>query len=293
VNPARAPAGAPLHSPLRSGPAPIVLVPLQSPTPSGLDACLAALDRTLPDAAPVLIADDACADPRVVALASGWCERTRLGARYLRREQPLGLAANVAAALAEPGDADFVLLRSDAEPTPGWLPQMQRAAAAAPRAATVAAWSGEGELASFVDPAAANANAIAEAAASLDWPEPLRLPAAAGPALLLRRAALRQLGGLDVESFAGWCALDDLCRRADALGWSNLLCASAYVARAEGADGGGTLGEIERLQARWPDFQERVARFILEDALRPLRERLRARIAELARGGPQRDLFGH
>ena len=66
-------------------------------------------------------------------------------------------------------------------------------------------------------------------------------------------------------------------RRAEALGWGNLLCPSAYVARGAEAAGGATFGEIERLQVRWPDFQERVARFILDDPLRPLRDRLRAR----------------
>jgi hypothetical protein len=75
------------------------------------------------------------------------------------------------------------------------------------------------------------------------------------------------------------------------MGWKNLLCPSAYVARGPGADGGSTFGDIERLQARWPDFQERVARFILEDRLRAPRERLRARLAELSRRGPQGDLF--
>lgn len=265
-----------------------VLVAVQAPA-AGLDACLAALDRTLPEGAPVLVADDACADPRIAGLAQGWCTRTRLGARYLRRAQPLGLAGNLAAALAEPGDGDLVLLRCDAEATPGWLAQLQRAAAAEPRAATLAAWSGETQLAAFTD--GAPDAAIAEAAASFDWPSPPTLPAAAGPALYLRRAALRALGGLDTATFTGWGALDDFCRRAEGQGWRNLLCPGAYVASAVGADGGSGLGEIERLQARWPDFQERVARFILEDPLRPLRERLRARIAELARSGPQRDLF--
>lgn len=266
----------------------MVLVAVQAPA-AGLDACLAALERTLPEGAPVVVADDACEDPRIGALAAGWCDRSRLGARYLRRPRSLGLAGNLANALAE-SEGDIVLLRSDAETTPGWLPQLQRAAAADPRAATVAAWSGEGELAAFAD--AASLESIAEAAASLDWPAPPSLPAAAGPALFLRREAVRALGGLDTETFAGWGALDDLCRRAEALGWRNLLCPAAYVGRGADADGGAALGEIERLQSRWPDFQERVARFILDDTLRPLRDRLRERLAEMARGGPQRDLFG-
>jgi GT2 family glycosyltransferase len=265
-----------------------VLVPVQAPA-TGLDACLAALDRTLPDGAPVLLADDASEDPRIGALARSWCERTRLGARYLRRAQRLGLARNVEMAFRDVPEGDLLLLRCDGEATAGWLPQLQRAAGADARAATVAAWSGEDELAAFADPAPPAA--IAEAAASLDWPGPPSLPAAAGPALLLKREPLRALGGLDTDTYSGWGALEDYCRRAEALGWHNLLCPSAYVARGADADGGAGLGEIERLQARWPDFQERVARFILQDPLRPLRERLRARLAELSRRGPQGDLF--
>jgi len=46
------------------------------------------------------------------------------------------------------------------------------------------------------------------------------------------------------------------------------------------------------LLARWPDYNERVARFILADPLRPLRERLAGQLADLDRSGPQRDLFG-
>lgn len=269
-----------------------VLVAVQAPA-AGLDACLAALERTLPEGAPVLLADDASADPRISALARGWCGRSRLEARYLRQDEPQGLARNLQAALAQCGEADVALLRCDGEATPGWLPQLQCTAAADPRAATVAAWSGEDELAAFGGPEAPAA--IAEAAASLDWPEPPALPAAAGPALLLRCAALRALGGLDVDTFSGWGALDDFCRRAEGLGWRNLLCPSAYVASGAGGavvGGGAGLGEMERLQSRWPDFQERVARFILEDRLRGPRERIRARLSELSRRGPQRDLFG-
>ena len=48
---------------------------------------------------------------------------------------------------------------------------------------------------------------------------------------------------------------------------------------------------LSRLLARWPDYHERVARFILQDPLQPLRERLQARLDALARSGPQRDLF--
>ena len=50
-------------------------------------------------------------------------------------------------------------------------------------------------------------------------------------------------------------------------------------------------GHFSRLLARWPDYHERMARYILTDPLRPLRRRLAERIEGLERSGPQRDLF--
>ena len=41
-----------------------------------------------------------------------------------------------------------------------------------------------------------------------------------------------------------------------------------------------------------PLFNERVARFIMADPLRPHRQRLQENLEKLARSGPQRDLFG-
>ena len=73
---------------------PVVLVPVQAPAPL-LDACLAALERSLPQGTPVLLADDASGDPRIGALARGWCERSRLDARYRRMDEPRGLARNL------------------------------------------------------------------------------------------------------------------------------------------------------------------------------------------------------
>jgi hypothetical protein len=49
---------------------------------------------------------------------------------------------------------------------------------------------------------------------------------------------------------------------------------------------------LARLLARWPDYNERVARFIMADPLAPRRIALEQRLQSLAASGPQRDLFG-
>jgi len=278
---------------------PTVVVPVFNSV-AALDACVGALERTLPSGAPVLIADDASSDPNVEPLARRWCGRSRLGARYVRRERPLGLAANCNAAIKETGGDDVVLLDTQMVATSGWLQQIARCAASDPRIATIAPWSNSADLCSFPDFGEANPppefpEAIAEAAASIAWEDPPELPAAVGTCLYLRRAALRQLGALDSDTFAGARAADDFCRRAAAMGWSNVLCPGAFVVRdgGNGRDQASLIDgdELGRLLARWPDYQEQVARFILSDPLRPLRERLQARIGEIARSGPQRDLF--
>jgi GT2 family glycosyltransferase len=264
--------------------------------PSALDACLAALDRTLPAGQPVRVVDDASTDARVPRLLEHWRSRTRLDARVEALPHRLGPAANANAVFAAAGDADVVLLAADAIPTSGWLDTLRAAAARDPRIATVSPWSNGAGLASWPRPGEANpvpddAEALAEAAASLDAPVPVDLPVASAACMYVRRVALAALGGFDAATL-GSVAADDFCRRAAAMGWRNALAEHAFVARA-GDEGGAVPGrdEMPRLLARWPDYHEQVARFLLDDPLRPLRERLAARLARLERGGPQRGLF--
>jgi GT2 family glycosyltransferase len=280
---------------------PVVVVPIHNAL-EALDACLASLDRTLPAGSAVLLADDASPDPRVEPLARGWCERSPLAARYVRRERNLGFPANCNAAFAETGDADVVLLNSDTVVTTGWLDQLLRCAASDPRIATITPWSNNAEICSWPrfcedNPAPEFPDAVAEAAAGL-VPEYPELPTAVGFCMYVRRAALRQLGDFDAETFGrGYGEENDFCLRAAAMGWRNVLCDTAYVVHHGGASfapldlapGGDNL---VRLLARWPDYNERVARFIMADPLAPRRIALEQRLQSLAASGPQRDLFG-
>ena len=280
---------------------PTVVVPVYNAL-DDLDACLASLERSLPGGSPVLLADDASTDPRIGPMARGWCERSRLDAHYVRREHNLGFPANCNAAFAETGDADLVLLNSDTVTTAGWLERIARCAASDPRIATITPWSNNAEICSFPrfcedNPVPEQPESLAEAAAGLEphYPE---LPTAVGFCMYLRRDALVRLGGFDAATFGrGYGEENDFCLRAAAMGWRNVLCDTAYVVHRGGASFG-PVGlapngdNLARLLARWPDYNERIARFIMADPLRPHRLRLQERIEALARSGPQRDLFG-
>lgn len=291
---------------------PTVVLPVCNALPA-LDACLAALARTLPAGAAVRIVDDASDDPQVEPMARGWCARSGFDARYARLPARRGtlralqamIDPRAAQAAGVPADdvagGDVVVLAADAVPAGDWLRELAAAAQRDPHAGSLVPWSSRDELAAFPQlrepnalPVGADRDAIAEAATSLDGDDPLpALPAAIGACVYLRRAAMAAAGGLDVDSFRGEAGLDDLCRRADALGWRHALCGRAYVARQDEAlpRDDEARGDRARLLARWPDQQERLARAFLDDPLRELRARLQARLDAQAARGPQRDLF--
>jgi hypothetical protein len=210
--------------------------------PDALDACLAALDRTLPAGHPVWVVDDASTDARVRPLLEHWRARTRLDVHLERLPHRLGPAANANAVFAAAGDADVVLLAADAVVTEGWLGALQRAALRDGRIATVSPWSNGTGLAAFPRPGEPNPmperpDALAEAAAGLSAATPPpELPVACAACMLVRRAALDALGGFDATTL-GTVAADDFCRRAAAMGWRNVLCEQAFVGRA-GQDAG-------------------------------------------------------
>jgi hypothetical protein len=269
-------------------------------TVPALDACLAALDATLPSGTAVWIDDDAGGDPRVGEWALRWCRRTGLSGRYRRRERPLGRARQTAALLHECGDSDLVLLDAGAVPAPGWMQRLQDGLRARPDAAMLSAWGNSAGLCSFPrigedNPLPASLADIAAACARLGESELPPLPSPQGPCLYLRAQVARQLGGLDTETFAELGAEADLAYRARAMGWLVALCPTAFVGSSEPARQEPAGEDRRHLCARWPEYQADFARFILSDPLRAWRQRVAENLARQAEeqrvGGPQGELF--
>jgi hypothetical protein len=271
---------------------PIVLLPLAADE-DALDACLAALDAATPAGTPVWLADDAQAGPRGVAIVERWLQRTRLHAEYTRRAHPIGESAHLQEMLEACGGADVVVLAADARPLPGWLPQLAACLARDAAIATATPWCNAGETAGWprlgeisAPPAEPALTAQACAAMAPQHPE---LPAAVGHAVVLRGSARQRAGGLDTDSFGSWyAALTDLSLRLSGLGWRNVLCETAFVAR--GGEGGPADGDLDVLAARWPAWHARLAAFLMSDPLHEMRGRLQALHAQL-RETPQHDLF--
>ncbi|MFC5570490.1 glycosyltransferase family 2 protein [Lysobacter yangpyeongensis] len=272
---------------------PVVVVPVGVDDAS-LDACLAALEAHTPPGTRVWLADDAQSGPRGQAIVERWLARTALQAHYTRRQRSVGETAHLDEVLAACGDADVAVLASDAAPLPGWLARLAACLRADGAIASATPWSNAGETASFprigeINEPPADPERLARAAAALPGATP-ELPTALTHAVLLRGSARRRAGGLDVDSYGSWyAALIDLSLRFSGLGWRNVLCETAVVARLR--EGLPADGDLDVIAARWPAWHARVAHFLMEDPLRATRERLEHLVATLGPPDAQGDLF--
>jgi hypothetical protein len=272
---------------------PIVLLPLGSDD-DALDACLAALDAGTPAGTRVWLADDAQAGPRGLAIIERWLQRTPLSADYSRRQRRIGEVAHLDEALAACGDADVAVLAADAIPAPGWLAQLAACFARDAAIATATPWCNAGEAAAWprcgeIAPVPGDLPRLAQACAAMS-PQHPELPAAVAHAVALRGSARVRAGGLDAASYGSWyAALVDLSLRLSGLGWRNVLCETAVVARQrEGVPGD---GDLDAIAARWPAWHARVAHFLMDDPLRATRERFEHLLATLGPPDAQGDLF--
>ena len=267
---------------------PVILLPV-GVDDDALDACLAALDAGTPAGARVWLADDAQAGPRGLAIIERWLASTRLKADYTRRDRRVGEVAHVDEMLAACGDADVIVLAADAVPLPGWATQLAACLARDASIASATPWCNAGEAAAWprlgeVAPMPSDPARLARACAAMPPLHP-ELPAAVAHAVMLRGSARRRAGGLDAASYRSWyAALIDLSLRLSGLGWRNVLCETAFVAR--GGEGGPADGDMDALAARWPSWHARLATFLMDDPLLELRERLEALEAQV--DGPQR-----
>jgi hypothetical protein len=272
---------------------PIVILPV-GVDDEALDACLAALDRHTPPATRVWLADDAQAGPRGHAIIERWIARTPLQAHYTRRQRSVGEVAHLDEVLAACGDADVAVLASDAMPLPGWLTRLSACLQADGAIASATPWSNAGETASFprigeINEPPADTERLARAAAAMPGSSP-ELPTALTHAVLLRGSARQRAGGLDSASYGSWyAALIDLSLRFSGLGWRNVLCEAAFVARR--CEGVPLDGDLDAIAVRWPAWHARVAHFLMDDPLRQARDQLQLLLATIGPPDAQGDLF--
>lgn len=240
----------------------------------------------------LLVMDDCSPEPALSAALDGLARRGLIELR--RSDRNLGFVATCNLAMAEHPDRDVVLLNSDTEVHNDWLDRLRATALGASDVGTVTPLSNNAEICSYpvflqdnitrlelddaeLDQLAARANAG----------RTVEVPTGVGFCMYVRRACLNAIGLFDVERFGrGYGEENDLCCRAAAAGWRNLLACDVFVHHHGATSFGGEKAERVRaalrvLAEQHPNYLPAVARFIEADPVRPLRVALDA--ARLAR----------
>jgi len=233
----------------------------------------------------LIVIDDASPDP--AAQSYFWRLETRRLPRLalLSNERNLGftLNANRGISAARPG-ADVVLLNSDTVVTGGWLDALARCAASDPAIGTITPFSNNAEICSLPRfcqnnrwPLSRDAETMARALEQAAVPTYPDLPTGVGFCLYIRRALIDAIGMFDPVFGLGYGEENDLCMRAAAAGFRNVLCEDAFVLHLGGSSFGDKRNDLaERnmqiLLGRHPQYLEQVRAYIAADPARPLRE---------------------
>lgn len=206
----------------------------------------------------------------------------------LRNPVRRGFVGSVNRAM-ELSERDVVLLNSDTEVTPGWLGKLQQAAYSSPEIATVTPFSNYATICSLPQFLEANSlpagydllrfAALVERVSRHEYP---RLPTGVGMCLYIKREALLRVGLFDERRFGlGYGEDSEFCMRARAAGYVNVLDDATFIfhagRRSFGTSRYARVRRAERLMRRLhPEYRLLVSRFIADDPLRPVRERVMA-----------------
>jgi len=251
-----------------------------------LGPCLDSLHRTVAADARILLIDDASTDPRIQPLLQDWINQAGSYRNLITHTQNKGFVATANHGLRW-AETDVVLLNSDTEVTVGWLEKLAHCMASDRSIATATPWSNNGEIVSIPhfccrNRPPADPDAVAAAIASCGKPDYPDMPTAVGFCMTMSWRAVKQVGMFDEATFgSGYGEENDFCQRAEQAGMRNVLCDDAYVVHHGGASFE-PLGlkpdaqSMQRLLAKHPDYQQKIADFIEADPLAPRRREILA-----------------
>ncbi|HVT57884.1 MAG TPA: glycosyltransferase [Thermoanaerobaculia bacterium] len=288
-------------------PGPVDVVVPVCGAPDELGRCLRSLLATTDvERHRLVLVLDGPQPPATGELAARLAAERPAGVLVLENPARQGFVASVNRAMAG-SRRDVVLLNSDTQVGAGWLEKLQRAAYSAPEIATATPFSNNATICSLPRFLEANAlpagwdverfGSLVEASSRRLYP---RLPTGVGVCLYLKRKALDQLGLFDRARFGvGYGEESEFCMRALKAGYAHVLDDATFVYheghRSFGTSRHARVDAAHRTLARLhPEYLATVDRFLRDDPLRPLRERIVGQLAPRRRaarpGGPARVL---
>jgi GT2 family glycosyltransferase len=255
------------------------------PAYRGLTETRRCLDSVLadPDRPPgrVIVVDDRSPEPAL----SAWLDTLAAAGRItlVRNRRNLGFVASVNRGIEAAGTHDVALLNSDTEVPHGWLRRLAAQAYAAPRIASVSPFSNNATICGYPCDEGGplllglDLGTIDGVCRSVNAGRSVEVPTTVGFCMYIRRAALDQIGGFDVDTFGrGYGEENDFCMRAALRGWTHRLACDTFVYH-EGAVSFGSgkdklMAEaMDVLAIRYPRYARMIEQYVRTDAVGPYR----------------------
>lgn len=217
--------------------------------------CLEAIERHTRLDVPVLIVDDRGSDRRTIAFVEKIAAQS--GRKYvvLENSTNLGFVRGCNRAFRATGDADVIILNSDVVVGAGWVEGLEKAAASSNLIATVSTLTNFGTILSTPNrnvptrdlPGALSPESAARVVAQNGLGLNPTIPTAVGHCMLIRRIALRLLGGFDETFGMGYGEEVDFSLRAVQHGLRNICADNVFTYH----KGHGSFGlEARQIQAQ-------------------------------------------
>jgi GT2 family glycosyltransferase len=246
------------------------------------------LASTLPANTRLLVYNDQSPEPAVTEYLRTLSSQGRILLR--ENEHNLGFVGTVNRAmresLASEGRDAVLLLNSDTEVANDWLQRMCAHAEADPTVASVTAMSNNATICSYPHlgandfPANCTLQELDALTAHVNRGVAVEIPTAVGFCMLIPVHCLRELGLFDEEAFGkGYGEENDFCLRAAGRGYRHLFATDVFVRHvgevsfgATSSPGKENAGRV--ILARYPDYNDLIARHVGEDPAYPARIRL-------------------
>ena len=207
-------------------------------------------------------------------------------ARVLRNERRLGFVQSVNRGMLA-SQRDVILLNSDTIVTPRWVEKLVEAAASSSAIGTVTPLSNHATLCSVprafeenLLPVGHDARSFATLVERVSARERPRIPTGVGVCLFIKRALIEQIGVFDAEHFGlGYGEENDFCMRASVRGWVHIADDATFIQHAGHRSFRSERASLQRaarqtLERLHPGYMPAIARFMRDDPLAPVRERI-------------------
>lgn len=250
--------------------------------------CVESLVRHVPNSvASIILIDDCSTDKLVQAYLREISDSH--GYRLISNTKNIGYTRTVNLGIQQAGTDDVVLLNSDAEVTDRWLAGLRVAAYFDPLIGTATAMSDNAGAFSFPTQGVRNEIPVSVSRDQMTVRvlvgtgdlRPVEVTTGSGFCMYIKRALLEEIGLFDEAAFPrGYGEENDLCMRALASGWKNVISPWSYVYHERTVSFGSEKEQLVKdgvaiVMARYPDYGARTQQAFSSAEMLQLRERVR------------------